>query len=116
MDEVFAGLEPDTGLAARLRRGVPDLPDDPSPEQVDAWVELAGLVQDPGFRRRIRAMAEQGARARAADPVTDEEEARTPDFVARVLEHAGAGRRARGGTRVRRGCRRAGPHPGRHPG
>ena len=34
-------------------------------------------------------MAEQGARARAADPVTDEEQARTPDFVARVLEHAG---------------------------
>jgi hypothetical protein len=34
-------------------------------------------------------MAEQGAQARAADPVTDEEQARTPDFVARVLEHAG---------------------------
>jgi DNA-binding transcriptional MerR regulator len=89
VDEVFAGLEPDAGLAAQLRRATPDLPDDPSPEQVDAWVELAELVQDPGFRHRIRAMAEQGARARAADPVTDEEQARTPDFVARVLEHAG---------------------------
>jgi DNA-binding transcriptional MerR regulator len=89
VDEVLAGLEPDAGLAAHLRRGVPDLPDDPSPEQVDAWVELAELVQDPGFRRRIRAMAEQGARARAADPATGADQARTPEFVARVLAHAG---------------------------
>jgi hypothetical protein len=87
--EVFAGLEPDPGLAAHMRRVTPVLPDDPSPEQVDAWVELAELVQDPGFRRRIRTMAEQGAQARAAYPVTDEGQARTPDFVARVLEHAG---------------------------
>ncbi|MGH3122858.1 MAG: MerR family transcriptional regulator, partial [Streptosporangiaceae bacterium] len=87
--EVFAGLEPDPGLAAAIRRTTPDLPDDPSPEQVDAWVELAELVQDPGFRRRIRGMAEHGAQARAADPVTDEQQARTPAFVARVLEQAG---------------------------
>jgi hypothetical protein len=89
VDEVFAGLEPDPGLAAHMRRITPGLPDDPSPEQVDAWVELAELVQDAGFRRRIRTMAERGAQARAADPVTDEEQARTPDFVARVLEQAG---------------------------
>jgi DNA-binding transcriptional MerR regulator len=87
--EVFAGLEPDPGLAAHMRRVTPVLPDDPSPEQVDAWVELAELVQDPGFRRRIRTMAEQGAQARAAYRVTDEGQARTPDFVARDLEHAG---------------------------
>jgi DNA-binding transcriptional MerR regulator len=87
--EVFAGLDPDPGLATRMRRATPDLPDDPSPEQVDAWVELAELVQDPGFRRRIRTLAEQGSRARAADPVPDDAEARTPDFVARVMEHAG---------------------------
>ena len=88
--EVFAGLEPDPGLTAHMRRAAPDLPDDPSPEQVDAWVELAELVQDRGFRRRIRIMAEQGAQARAATSVTDEEQARTPDFVARLIEHAGA--------------------------
>jgi hypothetical protein len=35
-------------------------------------------------------MAKQGAQARAANPVTDEEQARTLDFVARVLEHAGS--------------------------
>lgn len=52
-------------------------------------MELAELVQDPGFRRRIRGMAEQGAQAQAADPARDDDQARTPDFVARVLEHAG---------------------------
>jgi hypothetical protein len=25
---------------------VPELPDDPTPEQVDAWIELAGLAPD----------------------------------------------------------------------
>lgn len=87
--EVFAGLDPDPGLATRMRQAAPDLPDDPSAEQVDAWVELAELVQDPEFRRRIRSMAERGAQARAADPATDEDHDRAPDFVARVLEHAG---------------------------
>ena len=87
--EVFGGLEPEPGLAARMRQATPDLPDDPSADQVDAWVELAELVQDPGFRRRIRAMAEQGARAAAAEPATGGEQAPTPDFAARALEHAG---------------------------
>jgi DNA-binding transcriptional MerR regulator len=87
--EVFGGLEPEPGLAARMRQATPDLPDDPSADQVDAWVELAELVQDPGFRRRIRAMAGQGVRAAAAEPATGGEQAPTPDFAARALEHAG---------------------------
>ncbi|MEV0584168.1 MerR family transcriptional regulator [Nonomuraea sp. NPDC050310] len=32
----------------------PVLPDDPSPEQVEAWIELALLATDPGFRDRLR--------------------------------------------------------------
>jgi DNA-binding transcriptional MerR regulator len=35
-----------------------DLPDDPSPEQVDAWIELAELLQDPDFRSRMRVFLE----------------------------------------------------------
>jgi len=45
---------------------MPELPDDPSPEQVDAWVELAGLVQDPDFKASVRRMAELQATERAA--------------------------------------------------
>jgi DNA-binding transcriptional MerR regulator len=51
--EVFAGLDPGPARSARWAAG-PDLPEDPSPEQVEAWIELAGLAGDPDFRQRIR--------------------------------------------------------------
>src|SRR4051794_23509304 len=48
---------------------VPELPDDPEPAQVRAWVELAELVQDPDFRASMRRMAQHQADERAAgDP------------------------------------------------
>lgn len=58
-DAVFGGLSLDAEFEARMRSTRVDLPDDPSPEQVDAWVELAELVQDPAYRRAARAMAER---------------------------------------------------------
>lgn len=64
LDDVLGGLEIDPGLEARLRGGLPELPDEPTPEQVEAWVELAELVRDPDFRGRIRQMAEAGAAER----------------------------------------------------
>ena len=68
-DEVFAGLDVDPDFAARMRSARPELPDEPSPEQVEAWVELARLVEDPGFRARVRAMSEGQA---GAPPVPGE--------------------------------------------
>ncbi|MGH9008723.1 MAG: hypothetical protein ACRDYF_02630, partial [Acidimicrobiia bacterium] len=47
----------------RMRSVMPDLPDEPSAEQIDAWIELANLVGDDGFRRRIRQMAEEHSAA-----------------------------------------------------
>ncbi|MEV4460444.1 MerR family transcriptional regulator [Microbispora sp. NPDC049633] len=64
-DEVFGGLDADPELRRRLRHTEVYLPDDPTPEQVDAWVELAGLVRDPDFRRRMREVVEQNTRGRA---------------------------------------------------
>lgn len=61
IDEVYDGLDADPAFAAKLRSALPELPDDPAPEQVDAWVELAELVQDPGFKARIRQMVEYQA-------------------------------------------------------
>ena len=84
--EVFEGLEPDPGLALGLRQATPDLPDDPSAEQVDAWVELAELVQDLDFRRRVRAMAEYGAAPAGAAPRHSEER---PELLAGIMAHAG---------------------------
>jgi hypothetical protein len=70
LDEAFAGLDVEPGFERRMRSAAPELPDDATPEQVDAWIELAQLVQDPDFRARIRAMSEQHAAARG-EPQAD---------------------------------------------
>jgi DNA-binding transcriptional MerR regulator len=57
-EEVFGGLDVEPRLGDRLRTLSIDLPDDPTPEQVDAWIELAELVRDPGFRARLRTWME----------------------------------------------------------
>ncbi|WP_405981195.1 MerR family transcriptional regulator [Streptomyces sp. NBC_00158] len=41
-------------VAAMVRAAAPELPEDPSTGQVAAWVELAGLVGDAGFREEFR--------------------------------------------------------------
>lgn len=60
----FEGVDPDTpgGQIAQGMRTLPtELPEDPTSEQVEAWVELAGLVSDEDFSRRAREMAVAGA-------------------------------------------------------
>jgi hypothetical protein len=57
-EEVFGGLDVEPRVRDRLRAYSVDLPDDPAPEQVDAWIELAELVRDPGFRARLRTWME----------------------------------------------------------
>jgi DNA-binding transcriptional MerR regulator len=52
----------------RLRAaGSPELPDDPSPEQLDAWIELAELASDPDFIDRIREMTSWPRRSDGAE-------------------------------------------------
>ncbi|TDD71738.1 MerR family transcriptional regulator [Jiangella aurantiaca] len=60
-ESTFQGLDADPVFAERMRSVSVDLPDDPTPAQVEAWVELADLVQDPSYRARARQMAEAGA-------------------------------------------------------
>jgi hypothetical protein len=52
--DVFGGLDLEPGQRDQIRDLRIDLPDDPTPGQVDAWIELAELVQDPDFRARMR--------------------------------------------------------------
>ncbi|GGU92013.1 hypothetical protein GCM10010211_68520 [Streptomyces albospinus] len=49
-----------------LLTATPDLPDDPTPEQLDAWVELAALVRDPELGAALRRLAEFSARTAPA--------------------------------------------------
>ncbi|WP_460406483.1 MerR family transcriptional regulator [Actinophytocola sediminis] len=65
-DEVMGGLDINPDFAAGMRSAKPELPDDPRPEQLQAWLELAELVQDKDFRDRTRQMSEEHATARAA--------------------------------------------------
>ncbi|MFJ9590367.1 helix-turn-helix domain-containing protein [Streptomyces acidicola] len=68
MEETFGGLDTaDPDIRTRMRFSVADLPDDPTPEQVDAWVELAELLQDPGFRARMRRTIEFNAADRGPE-------------------------------------------------
>ena len=54
--EVFEGLGVASRVSERMRANPVELPEDPTPEQVDAWIELAELVQDPDFRSRMRTL------------------------------------------------------------
>jgi DNA-binding transcriptional MerR regulator len=67
IDDFVAGVFADTdpghpgaGLAGRMRQLPAELPDDPAPEQVDAWIELAELIADQDFQQRVRTMAIAG--------------------------------------------------------
>ena len=66
LDQAFEGLDMDPTFVAHMKSGLPELPEDPKPEQVDAWIELAELVQDTAFQASIRRMSEQHAAARAS--------------------------------------------------
>jgi len=85
--EAFEGVEPSPALARRWN-AAPNLPDDPSPEQVGAWVEIAELVSDVGFRQRIRQMGSIGVKLSASEE--------PPDWLGRAQENAEAA--------VHRGC------------
>ena len=84
VDATFAGTDPDApgaGIANNMRILPTELPDEPTTEQVEAWVELAELVKDPEFRARAREMAVAGSEADRDQPQFD---------PAPIVEHAGA--------------------------
>ncbi|MEU3647441.1 MerR family transcriptional regulator [Lentzea sp. NPDC034063] len=62
VDKIFAGVEDADVLviAGFMREMPPQLPDDPTSAQVDAWVELAELVSDADFQRAMRQMVLHG--------------------------------------------------------
>lgn len=63
VDRTFAGVEDEDAMVVAdfMREMPPELPDDPTAEQVDAWVELAELVADEGFQHTMRQMVRSGA-------------------------------------------------------
>ncbi|MEV3858070.1 MerR family transcriptional regulator [Streptomyces sp. NPDC050095] len=67
-EEMLHGLDNvDPVIQERMRGMSAGLPDDPTPEQVDAWVELAELLQDPEFKAKMRRASEYNAADRAPE-------------------------------------------------
>ncbi|MFD9812015.1 MerR family transcriptional regulator [Streptomyces sp. NPDC059080] len=61
LDATF-GAGHDPAAAAMVRTALPDLPEDPTAEQVGAWTEIAGLLGDAEFRALLgRAAARQAS-------------------------------------------------------
>ncbi len=109
VDEMFHGLDtayPD--IRERMWNTTVSLPDDPTPEQVGAWVEPAELIQDPEFRALMRGAAEFNA----ADRGHDSRAGASMWFFKRLVELVG---RARGWHRPGVAGGRAGTAgPARH--
>ncbi|MFG1993669.1 MerR family transcriptional regulator [Actinoplanes sp. NPDC048988] len=65
IDSAFGDVNANPELVGLLHSAMPNLPDEPDAEQVEAWIELAELVQDTDFRAGVRRMAEHQASERA---------------------------------------------------
>ncbi|APB00508.1 MerR family transcriptional regulator [Nocardia seriolae] len=86
--ETFGAVDGNPAVVELLRSSMPELPDDPSPEQVGAWMDLVELVQDNDFRAAVRRMAEYQAEQRTAGDDTGLHHALTEavrDDVGRAL-------------------------------
>ncbi|MEU6328499.1 MerR family transcriptional regulator [Streptomyces sp. NPDC047049] len=64
VEGTFGTTDADAAAVAMVRAATPDLPDDPSSEQIAAWMELAELVGDEDFRARMRRTAGRQAAGR----------------------------------------------------
>jgi hypothetical protein len=91
IDDTFGGLQANPDFVALMRSAMPELPEDPEPEQVDAWVELAELTQDPAFRASVRRMAEHQANERAQGDTTGLHQELTEAVRDRVGHALGSG-------------------------
>ena len=85
LDTIFGGLDANPEFAGIMRSMTPELPDNPEVEQVQAWVELAELSQDPDFRASMRRVAEE----HAADRVHGNTTGVRRDAVAVVRDQVG---------------------------
>ncbi|MFE3047655.1 MerR family transcriptional regulator [Streptomyces albidoflavus] len=74
------GPEPGPPLAGVARTLTPELPDEPDAAQLRAWLELAALTRDPGFRAHLRGLCQEAAAGTGIPGVP------RPDLTATVRE------------------------------
>jgi DNA-binding transcriptional MerR regulator len=115
VDGVFAGADQDgpaAGIARGMRQLPAELPDDPAPEQLSAWVELAELVADEDFSSGPGPWCWPASRPRRTGPLAGARPSRTtePSRTASARPRRQASPRAR--LRARR-CWTASSRPPR---
>ncbi|MFF9915040.1 MerR family transcriptional regulator [Streptomyces sp. NPDC013457] len=91
IDDAFTGLHTNPEYVGLMRSALPELPDEPSPEQIDAWVELAGLCQTADFGAAIRRTAEEQTRELPLGDATVLQEAIDLAMRERIAEAVSAG-------------------------
>ncbi|GIF41606.1 hypothetical protein [Actinoplanes xinjiangensis] len=91
IESTFGAVDANPALVDLLRSTMPNLPDEPTAEQVEAWIELARLVQDTDFRAGIRRMAEHQAAERADGDRTGLHRELTDHVIERVTAAVTAG-------------------------
>ncbi|MGD6743193.1 MerR family transcriptional regulator [Streptomyces sp. BH106] len=85
-EEMLHGLDTvDLVVQERMRNMSAGLPDDPTPEQVDAWVELAELLQDPELKAGMRRATEYNA----ADRTPEDTAGSSMRFLQKLVALAG---------------------------
>ncbi|MFD5224403.1 MerR family transcriptional regulator [Microbacterium sp. NPDC058342] len=72
------------GVRERIVADRPELPADPSPRQLDAWLTLADLLQDSGFREQVRAYLHD---TYLGEPVERMGDPAVQQFIASAGEH-----------------------------
>ena len=81
--EVSAGWEPPERMVEWWRAARPELPENPSAAQLEAWIELAELVRDAGVRQALRRELHEACTTGAgplmtSSPMLDSMEAAAP--------------------------------------
>ena len=80
-DFVTAGLDVHPSYVERLHNLRPHLPEEPATEQLEAWIELAEIVQDEEFRTKMRAYFHRIFGTEKGKLMT------SPEMVARIERH-----------------------------
>ncbi|MEU7140798.1 MerR family transcriptional regulator [Nocardia sp. NPDC046473] len=91
IDDTFGGVDANPAMVELLRSSMPDLPEEPAADQVEAWMELVQLVQDNDFRAAVRRMAEYQEQQRADGDSTGLHHDLTETVRAEVGRALGAG-------------------------
>ena len=108
-------IEPEW-MRQHIEASVPELPEDPTPEQCDAWIELASMLGDPGFVANVRSSAKDVWDNHTFEPGAWERESKSimlkaKEAIGRGEEPSSAAAMSlrRNGSRYRRGCWAASP-------